>query len=70
MKLRITWIAPFDNFKDIVQYEVLIANSDSTEWISNTQYCDGADAAIMASSRCDIPMKEILRQEPYLLQFD
>jgi hypothetical protein len=30
LKIRITWVAPFDNYQDISAYKIVIGNSDQS----------------------------------------
>jgi hypothetical protein len=71
LNIRIAWQAPSDNYQKILEYKVLIANNNGTQLVANDYYCNGAFFDWQSTEmHCDVPVKEVLIQEPYSLKFD
>lgn len=71
LKIRVAWAHPHDNWQPILEYEVLIGNSDQSLWLANLKYCDGSKFdATTVDLFCDVPVKEVLRQASYGYSFD
>lgn len=64
--VRVSWVAPNSNYKTITAYEIGIADHAGANYHEETTTCDGADAAVLASLYCDIPVS-VLRVAPYEL---
>lgn len=62
----ITWTAPFDGHETITSYTIMIANklgadtTNAADYVVNPSYCNGADSAIMAAKKCQIPMSTLI----------
>jgi len=71
LNLRIEWQAPFDNYELISAYRILIADTTQTQWIEQLEFCNGQRLNYQNEYLyCDIPIKTVLQQEPYNLEFD
>jgi hypothetical protein len=46
LHVRITWVAPFANFKAIDKYHILIEKKTDGQFLENTTYCDGSSLLI------------------------
>ena len=68
LKIRISWVAPTDNFKDITAYQILIQDTNEDGTFIETSFCDGSNLVIRTQLFCDVPVQSVLRQEPYSLE--
>jgi hypothetical protein len=64
--VKISWTAPFANALPITEYKILIKNSAGNAYFTETTYCNGADATIIALRECFIPLS-VLRASPFNL---
>ena len=55
----IDWEEPIDNGSPILGYYIYVRHSDDATFSLESDYCDGSDPAIAASTQCTIPVTEL-----------
>lgn len=57
--MDISWVAPFNNGLTITKYTVQIKKKDGSWANAPTSECDGANAVIVANTRCSVLMSTL-----------
>jgi len=65
--VKISWIEPFNNYRPVLGYQVLIETSTANTFIERKALCDGAAQA--AVRYCLVDMHD-LRASPFTLTYD
>jgi hypothetical protein len=64
--VKLSWELPTENGAQVSKYKIMIRAKDGLNYYE-TAYCNGADASIVASRQCNLPMIAF-RQLPFLLE--
>ena len=64
----ISWQLPADKGSAIIEYQIVIMTSDGVTFSQELTYCNGADASIVSSRSCLVPLTT-LRDAPFSLEY-
>ena len=64
--MRISWVAPSNNYKTITAYAIEILNAAGSLYLSEATYCDGTSSEVVANLYCEVPVS-VLRAAPFSL---
>ena len=67
--VKIEWVEPYDNSEPIIDYEVLIRQSDGLTFTEETTHCNAQEDPPKSQRYCFIPLT-VLRASPYNLEFE
>lgn len=54
--VKISFVAPYNNGRDITAYQVQIYSYVDNDFIENTAICDGSSATFQSTLECDVSM--------------
>lgn len=64
--IKISWTDPYGNSEPILDYQILIRQSDLITFTETTDHCNGQVDPAKSSKYCFVPLT-VLRATPYLL---